>query len=233
MDHPDLARVLSRLGIRWTPTSQADGTWTLTVVSPDPDKRLQTATLNPLTLFWDLPQPSSAHPPRPVRCSQHEESTIPQSPRSRHIAQGFDDASWSDTLPHSEAVVAFRSVQWSTTPLGPLKQWPHALRLFTHQLFADPRPSAICWSPQRTTIYNDRLVPLLGTRHANHMGQCLQDVWPELIDSPSINIESANVGAVLDDYERFLLQDGFLEETWWRGHLCLCGMTSAILLDPT
>jgi two-component system sensor histidine kinase VicK len=55
-----------------------------------------------------------------------------------------------------------RSIDWSTTPLGPAETWPESLRLATSIVLSTPFPMYIAWGNEYTQIYNDGYRPILG-----------------------------------------------------------------------
>jgi hypothetical protein len=52
---------------------------------------------------------------------------------------------WTRVLPDTEHVRFLRSVDWSKTHLGPMTDWPGALRQATYQVIADSRPATLYW----------------------------------------------------------------------------------------
>lgn len=71
------------------------------------------------------------------------------------------------------------SVDWSSTPLGPLDSWPALLKQTLNQVLADSRPIAIYWGDQYVTIYNEAFSKLCGSKHPRLLGKSLGEVWPE------------------------------------------------------
>lgn len=57
----------------------------------------------------------------------------------------FESYNWADTLPDSEHVRFFKSVDWGKTELGPLKDWGTALKIHTFTVMADSRPCTLYW----------------------------------------------------------------------------------------
>ena len=57
----------------------------------------------------------------------------------------FEGGDWADTLPDSEHVRFFKSVDWGKTELGPLKDWKTALKIHTFTVMSDSRPSTLYW----------------------------------------------------------------------------------------
>lgn len=58
---------------------------------------------------------------------------------------GYD---WTSTNPPANAtehVLFARSVDWSTTPLGPMKSWSPQLKYTANLLMATPTPALVLW----------------------------------------------------------------------------------------
>ena len=73
-----------------------------------------------------------------------------------------------------------RSLDWSTTPLGPLENWPQSLRTAVSICLASHFPMLIWWGPELVNLYNDAYRPMLGaTKHPMAMGQPGRKSWPE------------------------------------------------------
>jgi hypothetical protein len=73
-----------------------------------------------------------------------------------------------------------RGFDWASTPLGPMDDWPMALRaalgIAEHSAF----PTAIYWGPDLRLIYNDGWAPFLAERHPAALGQPAQTVWSDI-----------------------------------------------------
>src|SRR5215471_1495560 len=67
------------------------------------------------------------------------------------------------------------SIDWSTTPLGPMSRWPTLLRGMVATCMLSPFPMAVCWGPELTYIYNDATRPLLGRKHPDALGRPKRD----------------------------------------------------------
>ena len=75
-----------------------------------------------------------------------------------------------------------RALDWSATPLGPLEQWPQALRTIVRVVLASGYPMAICWGPDYVLLYNDAYRPIAGTKHPWALGRGAREVYPEAWD---------------------------------------------------
>jgi PAS domain S-box-containing protein len=71
-----------------------------------------------------------------------------------------------------------RAFDWAPTPLGPLADWPTALRIAVSTVIACPFPMAIVWGQSLTTIYNDAFRPILGAK-PEALGQPFAAIWHE------------------------------------------------------
>ena len=54
-----------------------------------------------------------------------------------------------------EIAAQMRALDWSATPLGPVEQWPQALRTSVRIVLGSGYPMAICWGPDFALLYND------------------------------------------------------------------------------
>ncbi len=63
-----------------------------------------------------------------------------------------------------------RSHDWSRTSLGPMEQWPAALKTSLSLCLACPFPIAISWGPELVLLYNDAYARLLGSSHPQAFG---------------------------------------------------------------
>jgi hypothetical protein len=69
-----------------------------------------------------------------------------------------------------------RAFNWSLTPLGPPEDWPQALKTLVNLFVASKQPMFLGWGPERTWLYNDAFIPILGRKHSSALGQ--PDVAP-------------------------------------------------------
>ncbi|HEY9257961.1 PAS domain S-box protein [Chitinophaga sp.] len=76
-----------------------------------------------------------------------------------------------------EAGELIRSIDWSTSPLGPVEDWPHALRTCIRILLTSPQPMFLWWGREAIYIYNDACRALLGDQHPVSMGLPASVVW--------------------------------------------------------
>ena len=75
-----------------------------------------------------------------------------------------------------------RLFDWSSTPLGPLEQWPQSLKTATAILLHSPVPIVLLWGADGTMIYNDAYAVFGGARHPRLLGSKVLEGWPEVAD---------------------------------------------------
>jgi len=79
-----------------------------------------------------------------------------------------------------EMATRMRELDWSVTPLGPVKQWPQALRTCVRIVLGSAYPMNICWGPDYVNLYNDAYLPSMGAKHPWALGRSSRDVVPEV-----------------------------------------------------
>ncbi len=89
----------------------------------------------------------------------------------------------------SEAAAVLRTVDWSSTPLGPVGTWPTSLAAAVRTMLDTPLPVIVHWGPDLVVLPNDAARALLGADFFRVVGRPLRDAWP------------ANVPAHLDVLE--------------------------------
>jgi PAS domain S-box-containing protein len=82
----------------------------------------------------------------------------------------------------SAMAACMRALDWSATPLGPVEQWPEALRICVRIVLGSGYPMAICWGPDYVLLYNDAYRPIAGTKHPWALGRGAREVYPEAWD---------------------------------------------------
>jgi PAS domain S-box-containing protein len=81
-----------------------------------------------------------------------------------------------------EMGVLVRSIDWSTTPFGPIAAWPQSLRTTMSICLNSRFPIAVYWGPEYLMLYNQSLVPMVGPKkHPQALGQpasiVLSEIW--------------------------------------------------------
>ncbi|KAG6008499.1 hypothetical protein E4U54_008694 [Claviceps lovelessii] len=111
-----------------------------------------------------------------------------------------------------------RSIDWASTPLGPIDEWSWDLRSASDMTMRTPYPAAMYWGPEFITMYNKPYVELAGKKHPRLTGQPYQEGWAEIWDEiKPVVLRAWNEGesTMKHDDRLFISRNGFLEETFF------------------
>lgn len=115
--------------------------------------------------------------------SYHRSSSIvPPSSRDTHLLS-------ERIFPDTEMGRLCRAVDWATTPLGAVADWPITLQGAVASVLRQGMPQCLCWGPELRQIYNDRYRVIMGEKHPLGLGQPVLVNWAE---------SAAAVGALLE-----------------------------------
>lgn len=62
-----------------------------------------------------------------------------------------------------------RSIDWASTPLGPIEDWAFDLRAMCNLIMGSPHPAAMYWGDEYIAIYNEAYIMLAGKKHPELM----------------------------------------------------------------
>ncbi|TQV98650.1 hypothetical protein V2A60_007632 [Cordyceps javanica] len=122
----------------------------------------------------------------------------------------------SDSLP--EHIKLAKTTDWASTPLGPMEEWSHELRMLSNLVMGSPHPATLYWGPEYICIYNAAYVEIAGKKHPSIMGMRNFDAWEEVYDEIEPVFRSAwesGQATMKHDNHLFLRRDGYLEETFF------------------
>jgi len=112
-----------------------------------------------------------------------------------------------------------RSLDWSTSSLGPPHLWPQALRTVVRLMLNTGHPTYIFWGPQGACLYNDAYRQSIGPeRHPGSLGKPAFEVWEEIWDliGPQIEQVRSGRGATWNvDHLVPITRHGKREEVYW------------------
>lgn len=105
---------------------------------------------------------------------------------------------------------------WGATPLGPIADWPDALRLTVGQIMDSRFPAAVVWGAGLTTIYNDAFQPILG-RKPEALGRSFAEIWVEAWAEigPIADRAFAGEATYIEDFPLVIDRYGRPEEAWF------------------
>jgi signal transduction histidine kinase/CheY-like chemotaxis protein len=121
----------------------------------------------------------------------------------------------SDNLPRH--IQFARSVDWASTPLGPIDYWPSDLRQMCNLIMASPHPASMYWGDDLVAIYNEAYIMLAGQKHPKLMGQRYRDAWAEIWDEvkgPFASAKQTGQATMKADDMLFMRRSNYLEETY-------------------
>ena len=136
-------------------------------------------------------------------------------------SQGFFDWTRLPNSPSLPAHIRFAlSIDWSSTPLGPIETWSADLRSMCNLIMASPHPAAMYWGPEYIAIYNEAYILLAGSKHPSLMGQSYREAWVEIWDKVEAVFENATKSGqatMKDDDCLFISRSAgeYLEETYF------------------
>ena len=125
----------------------------------------------------------------------------------------------ADVFPDgTEMAARMRALDWSTTPLGPVHEWPQSLRTAVRIVLTSRFAMWMAWGPDLTFFYNDAYARMtLGKKHPWALGRQTRDVWAEIWRDVGPRIESVIETGVATWDEGLLLfleRSGYSEETY-------------------
>jgi hypothetical protein len=112
-----------------------------------------------------------------------------------------------------------RAVDWANTAIGPVEDWPPALRSTVALVLHNQSPMLLWWGPEFVQIYNDAYRPVLAEKHPGAMGQRVSECWSEIWHIIGPMVEAPFRGgpaSVSDDLLLPLRRKNFLEEAHFR-----------------
>ncbi|RKH08040.1 response regulator [Corallococcus sp. CA047B] len=111
-----------------------------------------------------------------------------------------------------------RSMDWSTTALGPMSGWPQPLRTMVSTCLTSRFPILVWWGADMVMLYNDAYRVILGDKHPRAMGQRGREHWSEIWHIIGPMLEGVLTrGEATWAENRFLAIDrhGFTEESYF------------------
>ncbi len=119
----------------------------------------------------------------------------------------------------SEIAEAGRCINWSETALGPVSDWPAALRTAVRMILESPFPINLWCGDELILIYNDAYCQLLGAKHPRALGEPGRVVWSEIWSdiAPMFKQMSDGGPPTFAENARFLMErtNGPADEAWF------------------
>ncbi|MBW4606854.1 MAG: PAS domain S-box protein [Hassallia sp. WJT32-NPBG1] len=120
---------------------------------------------------------------------------------------------------NGEMSLLMRTLDWSVTPIGSVKDWSQSLRTSLSICLSSRFPIQIWWGSEFVMLYNDAYRPILGTtKHPQALGQPARECWAEIWDIIGPMLESVMItgNATWSDDQLLLIdRNGYLEESYF------------------
>jgi len=111
-----------------------------------------------------------------------------------------------------------RAVDWSTTSLGPIEDWPIELQTTLALCLNTDLPTAIYWGDEMRLLYNDAWSPIAGEKHPWALGRPASTVWADIWDiiKPQLMaVVETGKGFRVADQMLPMLRGGRVQHTHW------------------
>ncbi|MDY7101522.1 MAG: SpoIIE family protein phosphatase [Actinomycetota bacterium] len=111
-----------------------------------------------------------------------------------------------------------RELDWASTPVGAMSDWPAELRSALSFMLASRAQIAMFWGPDYIAFYNDAYAPTIGEKDRTALGRPARDGWSELWSTLEPMLDS-----VVETLEPFAASDhpfeiarhGFIEDVFF------------------
>lgn len=121
-------------------------------------------------------------------------------------------------FPHVQSAMSarVRDHDWSSTPLGPMAQWPAVLRFAVETMLSSRFPACLAWGPERILFYNDAYLPIMGAKPEGQ-GRPISQVWSEAWEAigPLVDKAFAGEATFIEDYELKINRYGHTETAYF------------------
>jgi len=105
---------------------------------------------------------------------------------------------------------------WASTTLGPIRDWPVALKTATAMLLHSPLAMVLLVGEHGVSIYNDAYAALIGNKHPAVLGATAAESWPRMTELCQQAIQAGKACGVLAyrDLELTIYRTGAAEQVW-------------------
>ena len=111
-----------------------------------------------------------------------------------------------------------RQMDWASTALGPVEEWPQSLRTCVRIILTSRQPMFVWWGDNLINLYNDAYKTIVGGKHPTCLGQPASVVWKEIWDQILPRTASAmrsNEGTYDESLLLIMERYGYREETYY------------------
>lgn len=113
--------------------------------------------------------------------------------------------------------VLIREHDWTSSPLGPLADWPQSLKSAVDLVLGSPLPMVVLWGPDLIQIYNDGYARVCGPKHPQALARPTRECWAEVwsFNAPIYAAVLQGETRAFVDQELPLEREGVAEEAWF------------------
>ncbi|KAH6644071.1 hypothetical protein C7974DRAFT_13853 [Boeremia exigua] len=110
-----------------------------------------------------------------------------------------------------------RQYDWASSPVGPVDEWPVALRHTCELALATSDPINIVWGDECTLLYNQAYSGIVGDKHPRAMGRPLKENFPQWPEYHRMFDEMKRTGQYVEQEKqrRILVRDGISQECFF------------------
>ncbi|MBB3938387.1 hypothetical protein GGR39_000016 [Novosphingobium fluoreni] len=108
------------------------------------------------------------------------------------------------------------AADWSTTALGSIANWPHALRSAVSLILQARTPMVLLWGTDGVMFYNDAYAAVVGPQNQTRMGCTAREAWGDNQDFIDNVLKVGLAGDALQyrDHEVTITRDVTTEQMW-------------------
>lgn len=114
-------------------------------------------------------------------------------------------------------VEEIRAFNWGATTLGPIENWPPALKTTLRLVLASRQPMCFFWGEDLLQFHNDAYLPILAGRETNPLGQPFREYWADVWDGvePFVHLALNGEGTWMENLPLQILRNGARQESFW------------------
>ena len=116
-----------------------------------------------------------------------------------------------------EMAATIRGHEWSSSPLGPIAQWPQSLRSIVSLMLASEFAMCLAWGPELGFLYNDHYARIMHDKHPQSLGRRFADVWADVWPdiSPLVDKALAGEASFFENLPLVTDRKGYDEPAWF------------------
>ena len=119
---------------------------------------------------------------------------------------------------NSELGALMRTMDWSSTKLGPIERWPQSLQTSVSTCLNSRFAILVWWGPDLIMLYNDAYREIIASKHPAAFGNPGRECWPEIWDTIGPMLEGVmqrGEATWSDDLLLLLARHGYPEECYF------------------